>query len=168
MHPFPPRAGLVDLTLQGECFALQAFAASRARFTIASGSGMDTLSTALHTPTAHVDHLDVSHLWGKRDIVLMKHVFDERGRRVPVNDVIDGGHIFDEARRLPPGYQMRDNTLAELCLGAKIMFDFTPECTQWREQVLVTVDNPPNKYTLPLDEMTTVRVVDFPELAPVL
>jgi len=167
MQAFQQRPGLIDLTLVADSFSVQAFAFSRAKFNLASCSGMNALSAMLGTPIARVDVVDLGDVNNDHDIVLLQHLFDANGRRVPLDEALELGlyHTNSEGH-LRPGYRFMENTSAELMRCAKIMYDSTQDCPAWREHVVSHVENPVGSFSIPRERKSLYRIVDFPDLAP--
>ncbi|MBT6136635.1 MAG: TIGR04372 family glycosyltransferase [Rhodospirillaceae bacterium] len=172
MAKFPKKDGLIDLASIPNSFAMQCFATSRARFLFSGPSGPGQLGSAFGTPTAVTITPQSVGAWHPHDIILMQHLIDPKGRRVPVLEATAEGYM-DEII-LPEilgngGYRLEKNSLEELKRVAYMMYDRTSDCSGWREPKAETFTTFPNQICSPFTAGTTpldvaAEIVEFPDL----
>lgn len=138
MTPFPNRPGFIDLAMIEDNFMLHAHAIARARFMIGSASGISHLGSAVNTPTAITNCIELPYspgCWRDHDIVLYVNLFEANGRRVTITerierDVAGPEDLIDLVKN--HGHRAEQNTPAELELVAKELMDSTTDCQSWR------------------------------------
>lgn len=170
MAPFPPRPGFVDLSPWPDSFDLQAFAISRARFVVASPSGMATLASAFDVPVGLVDNVMPFGVHRAHDAILVQHVVTPDGQRLPLSSLTRRGLLYEgEIARLMTerGFTLVRNTVAELIAMARLLHAETAGIDAWRVPLSDPLPGPrPNAVTLPIPERRRPRIIEFPDAAP--
>ncbi|HLO78721.1 MAG TPA: TIGR04372 family glycosyltransferase [Magnetospirillum sp.] len=168
MTPLPPRAGLVDLSQVPDSFELQAFAFSRARFTICSVSGPAVMSMAFGTPTLFHNHYNPNEGANPGDLVMLQTVIHDDGTPMPWQAVVDNGltmfplEMIIACRDLLPRYGINDprlnvcrlepHTMDEIVWATERMLEGTEDrCAPWPQfQDPKCEIVPSNSFSLPV------------------
>lgn len=138
MTPFPTMPGLVDLADEADGTMIQAYAMSRARFFLeVSPSGPLSLAIGFGVPMARCNTNRPSGPPDDSSIVLMQHLIDPSGNRVPQDLALERNllddHLVDRLLRAK-GYRLRQNSLAEIRAATDVIVERTGDCPGWRDQ----------------------------------
>jgi putative glycosyltransferase (TIGR04372 family) len=171
MTPFPSKKGFVDLAMLNDRFMLHAFAVTRARFLVASLSGIGHLGSAVGTPTLMtncVSHPCSAGVWRDQDMALYLTMYTATGKLLSTAEQHDlGVFASQDIVRLAKdeGYQFIRNTPEEMAEAVKLMMDSTQDCQTWREpKSPEQTRRRPNRYEFPMSPKRRNRIVEFPEL----
>jgi putative glycosyltransferase (TIGR04372 family) len=162
MHPFPRRAGLVDLSRLENSFLLQAYAVCHSRFLVAGPSGPVTLGWGFQVPTAVVDATDGHGGWGDSEQVILTHEVTTPDGRVLSNRALFEAGLLDKdllSRKIQgrENYRVRKNSVAELADAARFLFDRTKDTTGWRAALRRPAAVRPNRLVWPLQTHENLR-----------
>jgi putative glycosyltransferase (TIGR04372 family) len=168
MTPFPQMKGFVDLSDVVDPTVVHAYAMSRSRFFLeVSPSGPLSLAIGFGTPMARCNTVRPGGPPDKQSIVLMQHLIDPKGNRVPQDLALERGlldsHLVDKILSRP-GFRMQQNSLAELQATAWEIYDRTANCSGWREQEAVVAQPTETTISWPLPEVNHFTYVEYPEL----
>jgi len=170
MSQFPEREGLVDLTNIGAGrFSHHLFAISRARFMLASNSGPGICGSAFGTPTAMVNNSGQHSVWNPTDAAMWCHILAPDGRRITHEVATKREMYFSSAlnhlREL--GFEIQQQSVAELKALASLMQERTSETTSWRTQWHEGASRArPNAFTVVAEPAEKATYILFSDLAP--
>ena len=171
-HPsnltLPKDLGVVDLSNIPDSFELQAFALSRARYMLASGSGPHILGSALGTPTAHTNMIDPWGVWNPSDLLVPQRLTLPDGSRLEGRALVESGWMDSEwikhvQRTHGVEITGERNSARQLIEATRILFDRTEGCAGWREPEPSPPAVRPNAISMPFESrIASELVVDLP------
>ena len=137
LEAFPERADFIDLSRIKDCFMLQAFACSKARFLIAGPSGPINLGWGFQIPTGLVDASDGVGGWGPGEQVILTHeVTTPDGQQLQNRALFESGlldyPVLRDKIRAGERYEVRKNSAAELIAVANHLYDASSDTLGWR------------------------------------
>jgi putative glycosyltransferase (TIGR04372 family) len=168
MTPFPKQEGFVDLSNVENPTLVQAYAMSRARFFLeVSPSGPLSLAMGFGVPMARCNTVRPGGPPDEQSIVLMQHLIDPDGDRVPQDIALERGlldfHLVDKILS-GPGFRLHQNSLAEICAAAREIHDRTSNFPGWRVQEPVVSHPTETAISWPLPEVERFAYVEYPHL----
>lgn len=165
MRDHPARPGFVDLAKIRDSTFLQAFAASRARFSVMGPGGGTCLVRIFHTP------LGLTDAGGWFDGVENQHYLLTHTVVTPEGVVLRQEALFESglmnqraleieiARR--PGYKIIKNTTEQLCQVADFMYEITTDVAGWRDRPEAPKPIHDNKFTWPIGGDVKTQFIDL-------
>lgn len=161
MRPFPKRDGFVDLSRDPDCFMLQAFAVSAARFTIVGPTGSMALACGFEIPCAIVDATDAQGGWGNAEqLILTKSVTTPKHGLLRNRSLLEAGLLArKELRKLGPT-AVQSCTWEELAVVANHLHGCTSNMSGWRPPKGVAEGPRPNMLEWPPQTRENLNFLD--------
>lgn len=136
MRDRPPRPGFVDLAKIKDSTMLQAYAVSRARFSVMSPSGGACLARAFNAPLGVTDAASWFEGVNEHDFLLTHTVVTPDGRELRQDDLFESGFMnqmaLDIEMERQSGYRIVKNTTEQICRVADFMYEYTSGVDGWR------------------------------------
>lgn len=128
---------VIDLSQIEDCFGLQCFAISRARYFVGSCTGTNVLGPAFGTPSVITNQLGPDAAWNSKDLCLTQTVEFPDGRRLQGEQLFREGWLnhsrLKRAINKPElGISVHKNTARQLVAAADRMHEVTTDCEGWR------------------------------------
>jgi putative glycosyltransferase (TIGR04372 family) len=150
MTPFPPREGLIDLSIEGNNALLQTFAVSRSRFMLCGDSGPSAIADALHVPLALTN--SVSY-WYNNDRIVVRTI----DLVTPEGEVLNQEALASTAmhklklmKAMKKGYKVFHPGPEEVIRLVNHIYDATADTPGWRVPDAPCARKRPNQLTWPL------------------
>lgn len=136
MRDHPPRPGFVDLAKIEDSTLLQAYAASRARFSVMGPGGGTCLVRAFNTPMGLTDAGGWFDGVNEHDFLLTHTIVTPDGKELRQDDLFESGLMNQAALEVEmqrrPGYRIVKNNTEQICQVADFMYEYTSGVDGWR------------------------------------
>jgi len=165
MRDHPPRARFVDLAKVPNSTLLQAYAASRARFSVMGPGGGTCLVRLFHGPLGLTDAATWFDGVNEHDFLLTHTVITPDGRELRQESLFESGlmnqRALEEAMRRQEGFRIVKNTSEQICQTADFMYEYTSSTPGWRPSPTPPAGPFDNVFCWPLRGTVGAKFVDL-------